>query len=75
MSQLTSNMLVASVMLLLGCVPSKTVIPDPNIPHQVAAETTVIVYVRLSGGEMTTAKVRLLEGWWIASPQVVEPPK
>jgi len=65
---------VVSVMLSSGCGHSN-VIPDPNIPHQVAAETCVEVWVRRESGSMEKVKVRLLEGWWVASPQVVDPPK
>ncbi len=65
--------LVASAMLSSGCAGA-TVIPDPNIPHQVAAETCVTIWARAPGGEMKRVKVRLLEGWWVASPQVVDPP-
>lgn len=70
---LTLIVLVASAMLSSGCAGA-TVIPDPNIPHQVAAETCVTVWARAPGGEMKRVKVRLLEGWWVASPQVVDPP-
>ena len=67
-----TSVLLGSVLLSSGCGASKLVIPDPNIPHQVAAETCVEVWARLPSGEMTKTKVRLLEGWWVASPQVVE---
>ena len=73
-SLLTLTVLVASAMLWSGCAGAG-VIPDPNIPHQVAAETCVEVWARLPSGEMRRTKVRLLEGWWVASPQVVDPPK
>ena len=65
--------LVVSAMLSSGCGRSN-VIPDPNIPHQVAAETCVDIWVRRESGSMEKVKVRLLEGWWVASPQVVDPP-
>ena len=68
------TVLVASAMLSSGCAGPR-VIPDPNIPHQVAAETCVEVWVRHGNGAMEKVKVRLLEGWWVASPQVVDPPK
>lgn len=64
--------LVGCTMLSLGCGASRLAIPDPTIPHQVARETEVEVYVRLPDGKMTRAKVRLLKGWWIAGPPVVE---
>ena len=73
-SPLTLTALAASAMLSSGCAGAG-VIPDPNIPHQVAAETCVEVWARLPSGEMKRTKVRLLEGWWVASLQVVDPPK
>ena len=69
------SVLVASAMLSSGCGGNRLAIPDPTIPHQVAAETSVTVWVRLSSGAMTKVQVRLLEGWWVASPQVVDPGK
>jgi hypothetical protein len=72
---MTLSVLVASAMLSSGCGASRLAIPDPNIPHQVAAETPVTIWVRLANGSMTKVEVRLLEGWWVASPQVVDPAK
>jgi hypothetical protein len=69
----TLTVLAVSAMLSSGCGRSN-VIPDPNIPHQVASETCVDVWVRRESGNMEKVKVRLLEGWWVASPQVVDPP-
>jgi hypothetical protein len=64
----TSTVLVASAMLWTGCAGPR-VIPDPNIPHQVAAETCVDIWVRREGGAMAKVKVRLLEGWWGGAPR------
>jgi hypothetical protein len=73
--RMTLSVLVASAMLSSGCGANRLAIPDPNIPHQVATETPVTIWVRLASGSMTKVQVRLLEGWWVASPQVVDPPK
>jgi hypothetical protein len=64
--------LSASALLFSGCV-KRTVIPDPTVPHQVAKETGVQIWVRAPGGKWVKQEVRLLEGWWIAGPPVVEP--
>lgn len=63
--------LLASVLLPSGCA-RRHAIPDPSIPHRVATEATVEVWVRNREGRMVRERVRILEGWWIASPQVVE---
>lgn len=68
--------LAASMMLWsgsVGCSPRVMVIPDPAVPHQVAEETEVKIWARKPDGKMAKVPVRLLEGWWIAGPLVVEP--
>jgi hypothetical protein len=44
------------------------------VPHQVSRETQVTVWVRAPDGSMVQQQVRLLKGWWIAGPPVVEAP-
>lgn len=68
------SVLIASAMLS-GCslLPRQTVLPNPNIPHRVAEDATVKVWVRRPDGKLVKEPVKLGEGWWIASPQVVEP--
>jgi hypothetical protein len=70
----TILVLIVFAMLSSGCsfLPRSHAIPDPSIPHRVATETTVEIRVRLPNGTFVTERVRLLEGWWVASPQVVE---
>lgn len=63
--------LIAFAPLFTGCV-KRAVLPDPSIPHRVAKETQVEVWCRLPDGKWAPCTVRLLEGWWLASPQVVE---
>lgn len=63
--------LAASATLSTACV-KRNVIPDPTVPHQVARETEVVVWTRAPDGKMVPTKVRLLKGWWIAGPPVVE---
>jgi hypothetical protein len=66
--------LLAFATLSSGCslLPRAHAIPDPTVPHRVAVETEVDVFVRLPDGTLTVERVRLLTGWWVASPQVVE---
>lgn len=64
--------LFASGMLSLGCVPHRLVIPDPTVPHQVAKEARVQVWARAPDGKLVAQDVRILKGWWIAGPPVVE---
>lgn len=68
----TMNVLAASAMLWLGACAHSQVIPDPTVPHQVAKEAQVQVWVRAPDGKMVAQRVRLLQGWWIAGPPVVE---
>lgn len=68
----TLTVLLASALLSSGCGPSRLVIPDERIPHQVAKETTAVVWMRLPDGEMAQVEVRVLVGWWLAGPLVVE---
>lgn len=63
--------LIASVLLSSGCA-HKRVLPDPSIPHRVAEEANLTIWVRGSNGKLTKQPVKILEGWWVASPQVVE---
>lgn len=65
--------LAASAILLIACGHSKLAIPDPTVPHKVAKETQVIVWCRLPDGQMVKCPVRILPGWWIAGPPVIEP--
>lgn len=57
-------------MLLTAC-PKRVVIPDPSVPHEVAEETTAYVWVRTPEGKLSKQKVKVLPGWWLASPEVV----
>jgi hypothetical protein len=64
--------LVASLPLFVGCATKTIVLPNPSIPHRVAKETTATIWVRLPSGQLAKAKVRVMPGWWLASPEVVE---
>jgi hypothetical protein len=70
--RLTSIVLLASAMLFTGACAHSQVIPDPTIPHQVSREAEVRVWARQPDGKMVEQKIRLLKGWWVAGPPVVE---
>jgi hypothetical protein len=70
--RMTVKLLVASTMLSVGCA-AQPVIPDPTVPHRVAKEVEVVVWVRLPDGSLQKQTVRVLPGWWIAGPPVVDP--
>lgn len=64
--------LVASALLSSASCAHKATLPDPTIPHRVAREAEVEIWVRRPDGTLSREKVRLLKGWWIAGPPVVE---
>lgn len=66
-------MLSAFMMLSSACVKAPLVVPDPTVPHQVASEAEVEIWARMPDGKLARETVRILPGWWIAGPPVVEP--
>jgi hypothetical protein len=65
--------LTLSACAMLCCAPKVTVIPDPTVPHQVADEAQIVIWARMPDGRLAKQQIRLLAGWWIAGPPVVEP--
>jgi hypothetical protein len=74
----TVLVLLAFVSLSVGCRPA--VIPDPMIPHRVAADDsflplapkdTIVIWVKRPDGSFSKQRVKLSEGWWIASPSLI----
>lgn len=63
--------LVAFVMLSFGCGHPRA-IPNPSVPHRLAKGTKGVIWVRLPDGSLTREKVEIPQGWWVASPIVVE---
>lgn len=49
------------------------ILPDNTIPHRVAEEAVILVWARNDKGELVKTKIRVLPGWWVAGPRVVEP--
>ncbi len=68
-----ASALLASALLSSASCAHKATLPDPTVPHRVAREAVVEVWTRRPDGALTREKVRLLPGWWIAGPPVVEP--
>jgi hypothetical protein len=48
------------------------VIPDHRIPHQLSRPCDAYQWVRRQDGTLQEEPVRIPEGWWVASPQVVD---
>lgn len=74
----TVTVLFACVMLSClnsGCsmLPRTTTIPSQNVPHRVAEDVTLKIWVRRPDGQLTTETVLCPSGWWIAGPPVIEP--
>jgi hypothetical protein len=65
---------LGSLLLCAAC-PRQIVLPDDRIPHQIATETTVEVWCHDPSDSTRWVKceVRAMEGWWLASPRVVDP--
>lgn len=64
--------LIASALLSTGCAVRVLTVPDPSVPHRVAEPARVKVWVRSPDGTLTKQEVRLEEGWWVASPVLIE---
>lgn len=67
-----------TALTLIGCVtlycsPKVKVVPDPTVAHQVAAEADVEIWARMPDGRLAKVPVRILPGWWIAGPPIVDP--
>ncbi len=72
---LTAPALLASVLLLPGCLflPQERALPNPAIPHQIAETSTLMIWIRRTDGSLVKEPVRVDPGWYVASPQIVEP--
>ena len=67
--------LCGSAALFSGCVTTKAVLPDQSIPHRLAAPVKgVTLWCADPTGGLRKCKADLPEGWWVASPLVVEEP-
>ena len=62
--------LSASVMLCVGCVPPRLVIPEPSIPHQLAKPAKVKILVGTPDGKYETQTAEIPAGWWVVSDEV-----
>ena len=57
----------------MSCPGKRVVIPDPRIPYRVVKQVKVIVWLRAADGSYVEKEIDLMPGWWVASPQVVQP--
>ena len=65
--------LAASVSLSTGCAPPRqAVLPDPRIPHRLAAPAEVLVWVRRKDGSLAQELIKVDAGWYVAGPMVVD---
>lgn len=68
----------AFALLSTGCAHQKAAIPDPTVPHRLAEEAEVTIWVCVQPPESgrcpaySKVKVRVLPGWWVAGPPAVE---
>lgn len=77
MTQTVSGLKYFALLLpLSGCslLPQERLLPDETIPHRISEETDVQVWVRRPDGSLVEEWVRIDPGWWVASPQLVDPP-
>lgn len=63
----------ASLLLCVAC-PRVNVLPDARIPHQIAKDAEVWVWCHdpVETVRWVKCRVRAGEGWWLASPLVVD---
>jgi hypothetical protein len=66
------SFVIAFGMLSSACATTSKVIPDPSIPHEVSKEAEIEVWCGTPDRHLKKCKVRLLDGWWVASPAVVQ---
>jgi len=68
------NAVIISLLLLMqSCIlPRHTAIPSDQIPHKLAEDASVFIWVRRADGKLQKEAVNAQAGWWIASPRVVE---
>ena len=65
-------MLLGLTSLETSCVLKKaTVLPDPAVIHRVAEDGELVIYVRADNDSYVKQKVRIVEGSWVASPQIM----
>jgi hypothetical protein len=68
----TVRVLVAfALMLVAGC-GSIRPIPDQTIPHRVSQTLQVPLWVKTPSGEFIEGWYTIHEGWWVASPAIIE---
>jgi hypothetical protein len=71
-SRLLSLMLLGLMLSGTSCVFKKaTVLPSPNVIHRVAEDGELTIYVRVDEKSYIKQRVRIVEGSWVAAPNVI----
>jgi len=67
---------LANSLMLMGCPGAGlTVIPDPSVAHEVAADQDVVVWCHLPDGRWAKCTAAAGPGWWLLSPEAAVPKK
>ena len=76
MTKIARALLGSALLSLLcsGCVPlqGNRMIPDQRIPHRMAQPAVLQLWIRRPDGKLEATEYYVPEGWWVASPTVVE---
>lgn len=67
------GIVLVALLMLLGCT-RQPILLDQTVPHRIAEPTTVYVWARGPDGKMMKAPAQVADGWWLASPLLVESP-
>lgn len=66
--------LMPFALLLGGCPQQERAIPDPSIPHRLSRPVEAWQWVHKPDGTEQEQAVTIPEGYWFASPQIIEHP-
>lgn len=69
-----ASALIVSVTLLglMGCPQQERAIPSSSVPHRLSKPIDAEIWVRKPDGTFEQQSVHVPDGWWLASPQIVE---
>lgn len=70
MKKMSLALIVCVMLSIAGCQRTR-IIPDETKAHRVAKEGFIWIWVRDESGRLVPQEVRVLEGYWIASPQAL----
>lgn len=66
----TKLALIVLVVLLPGCMAPR-IIPNPTIPHQLTQPVAAKITIRKTNGELLETAVKIPQGWWVVSDEVM----